>query len=133
MNNSKRGLQIVIVLLSLLPLGFGLMGVVFGAARFQGAGPALPVDLDNQMRFLSAWYLALAVLAWWVAATIERQGTLFRIICWALFAGGLARLISVVTVGPPSTRFLVVMAAELLFPLLIVWQNQVRKTGWPAA
>lgn len=124
----KRSLQVVVALLSLLPLTFGLLGLIGGAARFLPAGVMLP-DLDSQYRFMSAWYLALAVLAWWLIPNIERQTTLFRIICIAVFAGGLGRLAAWQDSGQPSLRFIIVLAAELLFPLLILWQNKVAKSA----
>jgi hypothetical protein len=123
---SKRSLQVVIILLSLLPLFFGAMGVLYGAGRFEFAG-RVPVNLDSQYRFLSAWYLGLAALAWWIAPRIVAQTTLFRIICGAVFLGGLARLASIAQVGWPDGRFVVVMAIELLFPLLAVWQSALRR------
>lgn len=124
---SRRLLQIVVVLLSLLPLTFGTLGVLYGIGRFD---PALNnANVDSQFRFLSAWYLGLAMLGWWIAAGIERHTAVFRIVCVAVFAGGLARLASIAQVGMPDTRFLVVLAAELLFPLLIVWQASIARAG----
>jgi hypothetical protein len=123
---SRRALQIVIFTLSLLPLTFGTLGVVFGVARFDAGAHAVNVNLDSQFRFLSAWYLGLAALAWWIALEIEKHTALFRILCLSVFAGGLARLLSLATAGVPETRFLVVLAAELLvFPVLMLWQGRV--------
>jgi hypothetical protein len=124
MNEMRRSLQITIVMLSLLPLAFGLLGLFSGATRFLPAGLNLP-DLDSQYRFMSAWYLSLAILAWWIVPNIERHTALFTIICIGVFLGGLGRLIAWDHSGAPSTRFVVVLVAELLFPLLIVWQRRV--------
>jgi hypothetical protein len=122
----RRALQVVVALLSLLPLAFGSLGIVLGAARFL-PGAEVPASLDSQFRFLSAWYVGLALIAWWMIPTIERQTTLFRIVCVAVFLGGLARLLAWSASGPPDARFLVVLAAELLFPLLIPWQARVAR------
>jgi hypothetical protein len=122
----RRALQVVVALLSLLPLTFGLLGIFFGAGRFLPGEP-VPANLDSQFRFLSAWYVGLAVLAWWMIPAIERHTTLFRIVCVAVFVGGLARLLAWSSVGAPDTRFLVVLSAELLFPLLIPWQARVAR------
>ncbi len=122
----KRSLQITLGLLSLLPLTFGLLGLILGAGRFLPEGVVTP-DLDSQYRFLSAWYLALAVIAWWIIPNIERHTTLFRIICCAVFIGGLGRLAAWYFTGEPESRFVWVMCAELLFPLLIPWQSLVAR------
>jgi Domain of unknown function (DUF4345) len=122
----KRALQITVALLSLLPLTFGVLGLTVGVGRFL-PGAVVPPDLDSQFRFMSAWYLGLAFMAWWIIPAIERHTTLFRIICMAVFLGGLGRLTAWYFSGAPTTRFMVVMGAELMFPLLIIWQARVAK------
>ena len=122
----RRSLQIIIGILSLLPLTFGILGLVAGAGRFLPDGAVTP-SLDSQYRFLSAWYLALAFIAWWIIPSIERHSELFRIICCAVFIGGLGRLAAWHFTGEPEFRFLVVLIAELMFPLLIPWQNSVAR------
>jgi hypothetical protein len=123
----RRSLQAVVALLSLLPLTFGLLGVLFGAARFL-PGVAVPANLDSQFRFLSAWYIGLAVIAWWIIPAIERHTTLFRIVCVSVFLGGLARLLAWSSAGGPDARFMVVLSAELLFLFLIPWQARVARS-----
>ena len=49
----KQALQVVIAVLSLLPLAVGTLGFVFGAGLLLPAGVATP-KLDSQFRFLSA-------------------------------------------------------------------------------
>ena|SRR5688572_23611137 len=120
----KRSLQVVVALLSLLPLTFGVLGILFGAERFL-PGTVVPANLDSQFRFLSAWYVGLAVIAWWMIPRIEDHTILFRIVCVSVFLGGLARLLAWSSVGSPDARFLAVLSAELLFPLLIPWQARV--------
>jgi Domain of unknown function (DUF4345) len=122
----KRTLQVVLAILSLLPLTFGALGVVLGAGRFLPSG-MVNANLDSQFRFLSAWYLGLAVLAWWMLPQIEKHSVLFRIVCGAVFLGGVARLFAVMASGMPDTRFVIVMVIELLFPLLIPWQAMVAR------
>jgi hypothetical protein len=124
---SKRLLQITVVILSLLPLSFGLLGLVAGVGRFNVEVQAINTNLDSQYRFLSGWYLGLAVLAWWIAFGIEKHTALFRIICWSVFLGGCGRLISIASVGVPDLRFVGVMGVELLFPLLTFWQAKVSR------
>jgi hypothetical protein len=116
----------MLAVLSLLPLTFGVLGISLGANRFMPGG-MVSANLDSQFRFLSAWYLGLAVLAWWMLPQIEKHTVLFRIICGAVFLGGVARLFAVMASGMPDTRFVIVMVIELLFPLLIPWQAMVAR------
>jgi hypothetical protein len=124
----KRALQVVVAILSLLPLAFGLLGLVFGVGRFLPP-EQVTAGLDSQFRFLSAWYLGLAFIAWWIIPNIERHTTLFRIICVAVFLGGVGRLLAWNASGAPEMRFIVVLAAELIFPLLIPWQSAVARAS----
>jgi hypothetical protein len=87
----KRGLQVVIAILSVLPLVVGALGFTFGAGLLLPPGAATP-KLDSQFRFLSAWDIGLAVIVWWIIPQIEYQTTLFRIVCLAVFLGGVGRV-----------------------------------------
>ncbi|MGZ9165988.1 MAG: DUF4345 domain-containing protein [Anaerolineales bacterium] len=42
-----------------------------------------------------------------------------------IFIGGLGRLISMAVFGMPSPVFAMFVVLEVLFPLLILWQNQI--------
>lgn len=121
---TKRPLQITIAVLSLLPLTFGVLGVIFGSERF---GIAPNPNLDSQFRFLSSWYLGLTIIIWWIIPNIEKHTTLVRIICTMVFVGGLSRLLALNHSGLPEQRFIIVLIIELLAPLLIVWHNKVRQ------
>jgi uncharacterized protein DUF4345 len=123
----KLALQILLCVLSLVPLSFGIMNVVYGVGQFFPGGQ-IPAALDSQFRFESAYYFSLAILIWWVIPDVERQTTLFRIIIGGLFLGGLARVYSYLTVGPPPPDMLAGMALELALPLLIVWQSKIAKS-----
>jgi len=123
----KRGLQIVLAVLSLIPLYFAATGVLFGAAGLNG-GEATTAGLDNQFRYLSAFYLTLFFFIWWIIPQIEKQTAIFRWVVLAIFLGGLARLTSYLTVGPPTPDMIAGMALELGSPLLILWQSKIKMT-----
>ena len=120
----KRTLQVVLALLSLLPLGVGIFGFIYGAALFAPASGVTP-KLDSQYRFVAAWDVGLALIVWWIIPQIERQTALFRLICMVVFVGGCGRVIAWLVVGSPGTAFLTVTGLELLIPLLIPWQAKV--------
>jgi hypothetical protein len=42
-----------------------------------------------------------------------------------IFIGGIGRVISMLSLGNPSTPFIIFTLLELLFPLLILWQNKL--------
>jgi len=127
----KRGLQIIMAMLSVLPLLVGALGFIFGAGLLLPDGAATP-KLDSQFRFLSAWDIGLALIVWWLIPRIEYQTTLFRIVCLAVFLGGVGRVTAWHLTGSPGAAFLTVTAIELLVPLLIPWQAHVASQALPA-
>jgi len=128
----KRGLQIIMAILSVLPLAVGALGLIFGAGLLLPDGAATP-KLDSQFRFLSAWDIGLALIVWWLIPRIEYQTTLFRIVCLAVFLGGVGRVTAWYLTGSPGAAFLTVTAVELLVPLLIPWQTYVARQALPPA
>ena len=124
----KRGLQIVLAVLSLIPLFFAVTGLL-GGGEAANAGEAVTAGLDNQFRYLSAYYLSLFFLIIWVLRDLENRGAVLRLLVLAIFLGGLARLYSYLTVGPPPANAMVGMALELGSPLIVLWHNMVAKKG----
>ena len=122
----KRGFQIVVGILSLIPIYYGGMGMITGAAGLMPAEAVTPA-IDSQYRFLSAVYLGLGAMIMWLLPNIDKQATLFRIIVAILFLGGLARLYSYVSVGAPPANFVFGIVLELCLPLLILWHNKIRE------
>jgi Domain of unknown function (DUF4345) len=128
----KRALQVVMALLSLLPLAVGILGFIRGAGLLAPAAVVTP-KLDSQFRFMSAWDVGLALIVWWLIPQIERQTVLFRLICGVVFAGGVGRVLAWHFSGSPGLAFLAVTAIELLMPLLIPWQAYVADRASPRA
>ena len=120
----KLGLQIVLGVLSLIPLAFAVMGLWFGAAYFLPAGE-VPAPLDNQLRYLSGVYLLVSLLLWWAIPNVERHGRLLGFICLALVVGGIGRVISWLTLGPGDPGQIAGMGIELGSPLLLLWQRAI--------
>jgi hypothetical protein len=125
----KRAFQLILGVLSLLPLAVGTLGLVHGAALLASPETVTP-KLDSQYRFMSAWDIGLAVIVWWLIPRVEHETHLFRIVCGAVCLGGVARLVAWRATGSPGLAFLAVMGIELLVPLLIPWQAHLaRKAG----
>ena len=121
----KLGLQIVLGVLSLIPLFFAVIGLGLGADRLDPGGA--PAALDNQFRYLSGVYLLVTLLAWRIIPRVEREGVLLALVTAALFVGGLGRVVSHFEAGPGQPVQMAAMALELGAPLLILWQRAVAK------
>jgi hypothetical protein len=127
---SRLGLQIVLGLLSAVPLVFGALGTISGAPGLNGAA-AVTAGLDSQFRFLSGLYLGLAGIVWYIIPRIERETTLFAIIIGSIFLGGLARVVSWHAFGLPPSNMIAGLILELMVPALIPWQRRLARTAKP--
>ena len=120
----KRGLQIILGLLSLIPLLVAVQGITVGLGRWLPAEAITP-NFDSHYRYITGYYWSLSLLAWWIIPNIEKHTTLFRIIGGAIFFGGVGRLVSMLQTGLPSPMAIAFTGLELLFPLLILWQSKL--------
>lgn len=125
MTGGKRSLQAVVAVLAVTPVATGIAGVLLGP-DFLGLDPPWPADLDSHFRFLSGVLLAMG-LAWWSCVPgIERKTGRFRLLAFLTVTGGLARLVSLVLSGKPSTGHLFGLAVEVLaVPPLAAWQARL--------
>jgi hypothetical protein len=121
----KLGLQIVLGLLSLIPLLLGIQNIG-GGAEMLSDGP-VTAALDSQFRYLSTFYLSLTGLIWWMIPNIEQHKVPLRILVGAIFLGGLARAYSLLQLGHPGPELYAGMFIEFALILVIPWQAIVAK------
>ena len=126
----RRLLQAVIALLASVPVGAGTAGVLLGPG-FLHLDPPWAADLDSHFRYLSGLFLAAGLAFWSCVPRVESKGPRFRLLGALVIAGGLARLLSLLSVGSPSTGHLAGLGLELaVVPLLLAWQWRLeRKAG----
>ena len=121
----KLGLQIILGLLSLIPLALGIQNIGGGAEVLAGA--PVSAALDSQFRYLSTFYLALTGLIWWMIPNIERHTVPLRILIGAVFLGGLARAYSLLQIGHPGPDLYAGMLIEFALIIVIPWQAILAK------
>jgi hypothetical protein len=125
---SRRALQVVLAVLALIPFSGGLTTVVLGADRFTGGSP-VAAEIDHSLRYLSGFYLGIALLIWYALPRIEQRGLLVVGLTGCIFLGGVGRLVSVLDVGAAEPLQYVLVVFELALPLLILWQRQVARAA----
>jgi hypothetical protein len=64
---------------------------------FLGVDPPWPTDLDSHFRFLSGVFLAVGIGFYSTVVSIEKRTGRFRLLAGFVFAGGVARLLSVLS------------------------------------
>ena len=118
----RRILQAVVALACLVPLSVGGRSILHGPG-FLGHPPVIPTDLDSHFRYISGIFFAVGIAFATCVPHIERQGPRFRLLGALVVAGGLSRVLSMLSVGPPSAGHLFGFAMELgAVPLLMLWQ-----------
>jgi len=123
--SGKTALQIVVAVLAATPVVVGIEGILSGPG-FLHAIPPWPVDLDSHFRFLSGLFLAVGIAWYSCVPDIETKTERFRLLAACTFAGGLARLLSLLTTGVPSPGHIAGLCVELVaVPALVWWQGRV--------
>jgi hypothetical protein len=124
---TRRGLQIVLRILGAVAFILGSLTVVIGGDSVVGGGDVSPT-IDSELRFYAAWYAAAGVVLLRTAPRVESAGPTIRFFCVVLFICGIARLLSLITVGTPHPIALVLMILEFVIPALIIpWQAAVAR------
>lgn len=125
----------IIVLKLLSPAIFvvGLLHLVFGASGEVMLGAQLSTEtlmdpvLDSQNRFYGVAFTLYGALFYLCATDIPRYHVVLRCVFWVFFAAGLARFVSIYTHGLPSVLVLLLLAAELVLPpVMLIWLARVK-------
>lgn len=123
----RRVLQTVIAVLSLIPIGVGLAGTIYGIGMFD-LPVALGYDTDSLGRYLCGLLLAVGLAFLSTLPAIERQGPRFRLLVFLVVLGGIARLAGSLTGGWPSVLALTGLGMELVVtPLLGLWRERIER------
>lgn len=118
----KRLLQIVVALACLAPLSVGGASILNGPS-FLGHPPIIPTDLDSHFRYISGIFFGVGIAFATCIPNVEAKGPRFRLLGALVVCGGLARVVSLLSVGPPSKGHIFGFAMELgTVPLLMLWQ-----------
>ncbi len=131
----KRILQVILAIIGLIALITGALGIVAGMTTnfgdFYGVSVSPGIEgniiLDSNLRYFSGLWLGVGLILFWMIPSIERQKLVFRLVAGMIFIGGVGRVISMLSFGVPSPLFIAFVVLELLFPLLIIWQNRLSR------
>jgi hypothetical protein len=116
-------LQFSVAVCGMVPVAAGIAGILFGP-DFVGA--AVNLSADSHFRYLSGLLLGIGLGFWSTIPRIEAHGDRFRMLTFAVFVGGFARLLSAFTIGIPPAGMLFALEMELIVtPLLCLWQWRI--------
>ena len=120
---------VLFLLPCVLHLVFGLGADVMLGAQVPKAAANDPV-LDSQNRFYGVIFSLYGILLIVCASDLAKYATILRWLLWVLFAGGIARLVSIAVVGMPPAPVVVLLITELVLPPLLLWglQRELRSS-----
>ena len=120
-NAERRLLQLTILVAGFVPVLAGAWGAA-GGLHAPGAAA------DSQSRYLSGLLLGIGLSFWGCVSTIERRGTVVRVLAAIVVVGGLARLVGAVTMGSTQSAVLLPLVMELgVTPLVALWRERVER------
>ncbi len=130
---SRVGLQLVLAASALVAIVTGVWGLkegVIDPAWGLGTLDVTPglVLFDTTFRFYDGLWLGLGVVFVALIPGVERRTEALRVVVILVFLGGVGRLFSMVQVGLPHPALIVATVAELLYPLLLLWQRSVARS-----
>jgi len=115
----------------------GLNVLFGGASAIPGSTGIAETTVDNELRFFSVFWLAYGVFCFWVAKNIQTQFKFIPLLALSFFIGGLGRLISMLSVGPPANILIPAMILEFVIPIFIYgiyWKlyikNITKRSTW---
>jgi hypothetical protein len=119
----ESGLRLFVRVLGCVAVVAGAMTVLLGADSIAGVQDASP-SVDSEMRFYAAWYVGAGLLLLRSTFSLELEVLVVRGVAAIFFLAGCARALSWATVGRPHDLAVVLMAIELILPVVLVpWQR----------
>lgn len=127
-DTERRLLQLATAIACVVPITMGVESILEGPSVIRGIAPPVAIDLDSHFRYLSGLLLGIGLLFLISIPRIERHTILFRALGAIIVVGGLARLVSLLSVGVPGGghRFGLVMEL-IVVPLIVLWQARVAR------
>lgn len=84
----------------------------------------------SRHRFYATLFLGFGVAMAWCSFDLIARRPIFGALLATFFVGGIARIISLISVGPPNYLFLGLGTIELILPPLVwIWSGQVHKSA----
>jgi len=123
-------IKYILYAISLVALGTGLNVLIGGASAIPGATGGVEATVDNELRFFAMFWIAYGAFCFWVARNIAEQYFFVPFIALVFFLGGMGRLISILSVGPPASILIPAMILEFVIPIVIyvVYRKMYIKT-----
>jgi len=123
----RRLLQLLVAVAGLVPVGGGMLLALWGAGAM---GEIVRADLDSHLRYLSGLLAAIGVAYWTAIPEIEKEGAKIGLLTAIVVAGGFARAVGVLIMGPPGPLMTGALGMELVVaPAIYFWQLRIQRAA----
>lgn len=129
-----RALSIFAALFGAVCVLIALAHIALGPSAIPGSVP-VNATMDSEDRFYATLFLGFGIAMIWASRDLAARRHVFLALMATFLAGGVARIISAVMVGPPGDLFIFLGALELIIPPLSWWalRESLRKLGEDAS
>lgn len=111
----RKTLQVLLALFGATAIFISLLHIVLGPASIPGSVP-VNSTMDSEDRFYATLFLAFGVVLLWCVKDVENKAKVVYFLMLTFFAGGLARIVSMIAVGLPNNFFIAMTVLELVLP-----------------
>jgi hypothetical protein len=118
-HENLRPLKLILAIGGGLAVLIGLSLIFFGTAFVPGAG-TVSRTVDSEFRFYATLFVAYGGVLLWCLVGTAGQHRVIMVLAGVLFAGGLARLCSMLAVGLPHPFFMAMTLLELALPPVMI-------------
>jgi uncharacterized protein DUF4345 len=123
----RTPLRLALATIGTVAATFGTLGVLQGGRGVLKGGPVSP-NVDSEMPFFASWYAVFGVLLLRAIRRPESESAVVRACAAGFFLAACGRLLSMKSLGPPSTPFKMLTAIEFAIPAVIVpWHEVIRR------
>jgi hypothetical protein len=122
-----RLLAFVVMLAGAICVVIALAHIAVGPRAIVG-GAFVNATMDSEDRFYAVFFLGWGATMIYCSRELSAKEGLFGALLLTFFLGGVARIISALLVGIPTTLFVCLGALELVLPPLLWWWYRAAMT-----
>jgi hypothetical protein len=116
----RIALRVLLYLFGAVCSMIALTHIAFGPGSIPG-GVVTNATMDSEDRFYATLFLGFGLAIIWCARDLASREKPLSALLSVFFAGGIARIVSLIAAGSPGPLFLFLGALELILPPLFWW------------